>query len=73
MLISTLMSTMGYQYIKGIINILDILNLTKNYTLFVFLSFLVPKLCRFEYYVMYNLPPTILNWHLPPTPAQTKV
>ena len=42
------------------------LNILKSAdTLFVFLSGLVQKLRLFEYYIMYNLPPTILN--LPPT------
>ena len=72
MLISILMLTLASnKYSKCIINLLDILEFARNDTLFVFLIFLVPKICLFEYYAMYNLPLTILK--LPPTPAQRKM
>ena len=52
---------MASKYIKYIINLLDILKLAGNDTLFAFLSSLVSKLCLFEYYTMYNLPLTIYH------------
>ena len=58
MLMSTVMLTLASKY-KYIIILLVILKLAENNTFFIFLSFLVPKLCLFEYHTMLNLPPTI--------------